>query len=95
MNYPKDRKDPPMVSGEWTCMTQGCLGPQNDATFEGPMILRVIVFQDIAFGIAFGSSPYRWTHGLGEPNFTTIWSAENIKTPSATLLLVSHIYIYT
>ena len=26
----------------WTCTTQGCLGPQNDASFEGPiMILRV------------------------------------------------------
>ena len=21
----------------WTCMTQGCLGPQNDASFEGPI----------------------------------------------------------
>ena len=21
--------------GEWTCMTQGCFGPQNDAIFEG------------------------------------------------------------
>ena len=29
-------------TGERTCMTQGVfLGPQNDATFEGPMILRV------------------------------------------------------
>ena len=27
--------------GERTCMTQGCFGPQNDASFEGPMILRV------------------------------------------------------
>ena len=29
---PKDLKDPPMVSGERTYMTQGCLGPQNDAS---------------------------------------------------------------
>ena len=35
----KDPQDPPMVSGERTCMTQGCFGPQNDASFEGPMIL--------------------------------------------------------
>ena len=38
----KDRKDPPMVSGEWTCMTQGCFDPQNDASFEGPMTLREV-----------------------------------------------------
>ena len=39
--YPEDLKDPPSWKGERTCMTQGCLGPQNDASFEGPMILRV------------------------------------------------------
>ena len=39
--YPEDLKDPPSWKGEPTCMTQGCLGPQNDASFEGPMILRV------------------------------------------------------
>ena len=35
--------------GERTCMTQGCLGPQNDASFEGPMILR----EDGLFGFPF------------------------------------------
>ena len=29
INYPKDQKDPPMEGFERTCMTQGCLGPQN------------------------------------------------------------------
>ena len=35
--YPKDQQlDPPMVLGEWfTCMMQGCLGPQNSQAFEG------------------------------------------------------------
>ena len=32
----------PMEGFERTCMTQGCFDPQNDATFEGPMILRVV-----------------------------------------------------
>ena len=33
---PKDQRlDPPMGSGEWTCITQGYIGPQNDAGFEG------------------------------------------------------------
>ena len=29
-----------MEGVERTCMTQGCLGRQKDASFEGPMILR-------------------------------------------------------
>ena len=39
----KDRKDPPMVSGEWTCrVRRGVLVLKNDASFEGPMNLREV-----------------------------------------------------
>ena len=42
-SYTKDRKDHPME--RWTNVYDAglfsCLGPQNNASFEGPMILRV------------------------------------------------------
>ena len=43
---PKDQRlDPPMGSGEWTCITQGCTGPQNNAGFEGSGYLRLRVLK--------------------------------------------------
>ena len=38
--------DPPIKGFEPE--KQGCFGPQNDATFEGPMILRALVFVGIS-----------------------------------------------
>ena len=39
VSAPKDL-GPSHGKGEWTCMTQGCLGLQNPQAFEGSMILR-------------------------------------------------------
>ena len=39
--------------GEPTCMTQGCLGPPKNASFEGPMILRVYIYIIILIRIYF------------------------------------------
>ena len=34
----------PSNGKDWTCISQGCISPQNDASVEGPMILRVHLY---------------------------------------------------
>ena len=77
-SYPKDRKDHPMEG--WTNLYDAglfsCLGPQNNASFEGPMILRVN-WKSVKFVIHYFLSCYLLSLGR---SFFNKWLTSGIPT---------------
>ena len=75
---PKDRKDHPMEG--WTNLYDAglfsCLGPQNNASFEGPMILRVN-WKSVKFVIHYFLSCYLLSLGR---SFFNKWLSSGIPT---------------
>ena len=68
-SFPKDPKDPPMEG--WTNLFfAGVYGPQNDASFEGPMILRVVQKFESKFFVSF-AAPEKYTSPAHD-----LWTAE-------------------
>ena len=55
--------------GEWTCITQGCFGPQNDASFEGSGYLGL--YTNSWHKSLFVTNHVRWFSKIG-PSFPHI-----------------------